>query len=187
METVNIPLPANVHLFGKANFSQWPIDCLANYIEKKMKLTLLDADKAMEEIAKQENKLNLCLRQIRKDLSEFIFNCFAHHKKEEQLLRPLIAEMVQYKEQNLLRKNIKAFYQVDDLVFALDQEHAMQNAELTRTGISIKDFSGTQQETWQYKKLFTLFADFEKNIQLHTYMQSKELFPTLVLMKYTAV
>jgi regulator of cell morphogenesis and NO signaling len=187
METVNIPLPADIHLFGKAKFSEWPIDCLANYIEKKMKLTLVDADKAMEEIAKRENKLNLYFRQVRKDLTEVILNCFSHYNKEEQLLRPLIAEMLLYKEQNLSRKSVDALYQIDDLVLALDLEHAIQNTELTRIGISIKDFGDSQQETGQFKKLFSLFAIFERNFHLHIYMQSKVLFPTLLLMKYTAV
>ena len=171
----------------KINYNSWPLDCLANYIEKLQHKTITDKSKSILQnmtLVKSSCTIpNNYFMQLEDLFTESVNRLSAHMKKEEQHLFPFINEMMQAKELNRGINRI-ALDKIEWLIELLNDEHAIERkrlksgAELRANCIAISNVNRP------LNTLLTGLAEFEEACELHIDLQYKFLFPKILIAKY---
>jgi regulator of cell morphogenesis and NO signaling len=170
----------------KVDYNSWPLDWLANYVEKKQRKSLTEISKAIRPkltlMVSLHRSYNSDLLQMEMLLNDSIKQLNDHMKKEETGLFPFIRELILAKE---LKKGVNqdAFVKIEALILLLNEDHNRESQRMKL--ISQKNDSCTALGTYSkmHKVLFTGLSDFQEELELHIYLQSKFLFPKIMSMK----
>ena len=173
----------------KVDYNSWPLDWLANYIEKRQRRSLTVISEAMKRkpglINSMHRNCNSYLPQIMTLFNESIKRLFDHMKKEEAGLFPFIRELINAKELNK-GVNRLAFVKVEALILRLNEDHNRENQRLKLITQRKKSYTSLDTHSKMHKALFITLRDFQEDLELHIYLQSKFLFPKIISMKYDA-
>jgi len=171
----------------KVDYNSWPLDWLANYIEKRQRRSLAVISESMR---RKPGLINSMHRNCNSDLSQImtLFNestkqLFDHMKKEEAGLFPFIRELIYAKE---LSKGVNrpAFIKIEALILRLNEDHNRESQRLKLISQKKNSYTSLDIHCKIHKALFTAFSDFQEDLELHIYLQSKFLFPKIISMKY---
>jgi len=171
----------------KVDYNSWPLDWLANYIEKKQRRSLTEISEAMSRkpglVSSLHRNCNSDLLQIMMVFNKSIKQLFDHMKKEELGLFPFIRELIHARE---LGKGVNRpdFLKIEALILRLNEDHNRENRRLKLISQMKNSFTSLGIYGKMHKTLFTTFSDFQEDLELHIYLQSKFLFPKILSMKY---
>lgn len=185
---MNISQTAHVKTAARqynVDFNWWPIDWLANYTKKKQRKTITDTSIAIRENIDLINnscaRQNIFFQQINELFSGLVNRLAAHMKKEEEDLFPVIREIIQAKELNRCINRV-AWDKMECLIEQLNDEHDVESKRL-KLSMQLRDndqiYKGCSKEI---KTLYTGLVEFEQDFELHIYLQSKLLFPKLMIL-----
>jgi len=171
----------------KVDYNSWPIDWLANYIEKKQRRSITETAKAIRQklslIYSKYGNSNSNLLQIEMLFNESIKQLYQHMKKEEESLFPFIREMMLAKELNRGIKGL-AFAKTETVIMLLNEDHKIESQRLKLIVQLQNSYTAFSTYCKMHKALFAMFRDFQEDLELHIYLQSKFLFPKVIAMKY---
>jgi len=171
----------------KVDYNSWPLDWLANYIEKKQRRSMTEISKAIGPklglISSMRRNYNSDLLQMARLFNESIKQLFDHMKKEEAGLFPFIRELILAKE---LSKGVNrhAFVKIEALILLLNEDHKRESQRLELISQKKNSYTALGTDNKMHKALFTTISDFQKDLDLHIYLQSKFLFPKIISIKY---
>lgn len=172
-----------VILQHKVDYNSWPLEWLANYIEKLQRKTITDKSKAiLQNINLIKNK-NHCFLQLEEFFKASVTRLSAHMKKEEQDLFPFIREMVHAKELNR-RIHWIGLNKIESLIELLNSDHAVEKKLLKSSEELRENCIATSNGSRLVRTLFTGLAEFEQACELHVDLQYKFLFPKILVAKY---
>jgi regulator of cell morphogenesis and NO signaling len=172
-----------VILRHKVDYNSWPLEWLANYIEKLQRKTIADKSKAILQNINLIRSKNHYLLQLEEFFRESVTRLSAHMKKEEQYLFPFIREMVQAKELNR-RIHWIGFDKIESLIELLNCEHAVEKIRLKSSAEIRENCIAVSNVSSPVRTLFTGLAEFEQACELHIHLQYKFLFPKIIVAKY---
>jgi regulator of cell morphogenesis and NO signaling len=171
----------------KVDYNSWPLDWLANYIEKLQRKTVTEKSEViLQNISLIRNncgKRNNYFLQLEELFTESVNRLSAHMKKEEQHLFPFIREMVQAKELNR-RINRIELDRIEWLIEILNDEHDSEKKQLLLSTELRENCVGLSNFSKPVSFLLTVLTEFEKSFELHTYLQINFLFPKIITEKY---
>ena len=182
----NKPTDFTLSLY-KVDYNSWPIDWLVNYIEKKQRLSITETTKTIRQkfslIYSFYGNRNSDLLQMEKLFNESVKQLYAHMKKEEAGLFPLIREMMLARE---LNQDIKrpAFATIEAAVMILTEDHKRESERLKWISQIKNSYTALGTSSKMHKALFAILRGFQEDLELHIYLQSKFLFPKIISMKY---
>lgn len=168
---------------GDIDFNSWPLDLLADYVEKTHHRYVEENSTVLlqylNKLCKVHGDRHPELFEINELFSEGVKELAAHMKKEELLLFPFIKKMVAAKaSQEVLAK--PHFGSVENPVAMMKHEHSVEGerfakiAELTNYYKFPEDACGTYQVT------FKMLEDFEQDLHKHIHLENNILFPKAI-------
>lgn len=162
------------------DFKSWPLDLLADYIEKKHHRYV---EKQIPVLKQYLNKLCKVHGEMHPELHEIAehFNMTAgeltmHMKKEELMLFPWIRKMVKALGQgeSLDRPH---FGSVKNPIAAMMQEHENEGERFMLIAQLSGDYAPPEDACSTYRVTFSLLQEFENDLHKHIHLENNILFP----------
>ena len=173
---------------GDIDFNSWPLDLLADYVEKTHHRYVEENSTVLlqylNKLCKVHGDRHPELFEINKLFTESAHELAAHMKKEELILFPFIKRMVAAK-QNGEELPKPHFGTVENPVAMMKHEHTTEGerfqkiAELTNNYQFPEDACGTYQVT------FRMLEDFEQDLHKHIHLENNILFPKAIELEKT--
>lgn len=168
------------------DFKTWPLDLLADYIEKKHhryveeKMPILN--QYLQRLCQVHGSQHPELFEIKEAFQLSSGELAAHMKKEEFILFPHIRKMVMAKTSNT---NLKPphFGTVQNPVQMMMNEHTVEGDRFARISELSNNYTPPSDGCNTYKVAFALLNEFEQDLHLHIHLENNILFPKAILME----
>jgi len=162
------------------DFKSWPLDLLADYIEKKHHRYVEERIPVLKQYL---NKLCKVHGERRPELFEITehFNASAgelamHMKKEELVLFPWVRKMVKAQQQKENLGN-PHFATVQNPIQMMMQEHDNEGERFRKIAVLSDDYTPPADACNTYRVAFSLLQEFENDLHQHIHLENNILFP----------
>jgi len=166
----------------KANvdFQSWPLDLLADYIEKKhhryIEQRSPEIKAYLDKLCKVHGNNHPELFKINELFSEGAGELAQHMKKEELMLFPKIKGLVKLVEKNDSEANKKPG-SVSSIVQAMIAEHENEGVRFKQIAELTDNYSVPADGCSTYNVTFSLLKEFEEDLYMHIHLENNILFP----------
>ncbi len=166
----------------KANvdFQSWPLDLLADYIEKKhhryIEQRSPEIKAYLDKLCKVHGNNHPELFKINELFSEGAGELAQHMKKEELMLFPKIKGLVKLVEKNNSEANKKPG-SVSSIVQAMIAEHENEGVRFKQIAELTDNYSVPADGCSTYNVTFSLLKEFEEDLYMHIHLENNILFP----------
>lgn len=172
---------------GAADYLSWPLDLLADYIEKKhhryvtSQIPLLE--RYLEKIAKVHGNQHPELHEIRSLFSEGAAGLSAHMKKEELMLFPLIRKMEQTRQAGKQadgKKILATFGAIEHPIQKMMREHDTEGERFRKIRQLSSNYDTPVDGCTSYRLTYSFLQAFEADLHLHIHLENNILFPKAI-------
>jgi len=166
----------------KANvdFQSWPLDLLADYIEKKhhryIEQRSPEIKAYLDKLCKVHGNNHPELFKITELFSEGAGELAQHMKKEELMLFPKIKGIVKLVEKNDSEANKKPG-SVSSIVQSMIAEHENEGVRFKQIAELTDNYSVPADGCSTYNVTFSLLKEFEEDLYMHIHLENNILFP----------
>lgn len=168
---------------GTTDYQSWPLDLLADYIEKKHhryveeKIPILK--QYLDKLCRVHGNRHPELFEITEHFKASGGELAAHMKKEELVLFPFIRKMVKAKPGGE-KIGQPYFGTVQNPVQMMMHEHDAEG-ERFRKIVSLSDnYTPPADACGTYRVTFALLKEFEEDLHLHIHLENNILFPKAI-------
>jgi len=170
---------SNLQNNNATDYTNWPLDLLADYIEKKhhryVRTKTQEILPYLNKIIKVHGDRHPELLEVEKLFQESCNDLAEHMVKEEQILFPHIRSMV---EANELGQSIKApFGTVHNPIKMMMHEHDTEGRRFEKIAELTDDYTPPIDACNTYRITFALLKEFEQDLHLHIHLENNILFP----------
>lgn len=175
---------------GKAglDFNNWPIDLLADYIEKTHHRYV---QKAIPDIVKKLEKINDVHgdkhQELKKVLDLFKASAIAltnHMRKEEMILFPFIRKMV---AEGISSSDEISMNSVSNPIKQMMIEHENEGERYTTIAGLTKNYSVPDDGCNTYRITMDLLHEFDSDLHQHIHLENNILFPKALKLESSSV
>lgn len=165
---------------GTIDFQSWPLDLLADYIEKKHhryveeKIPVLKP--YLEKLCKVHGDRHPELFEITEHFNTCAGELSAHMKKEELILFPAIRKMVKAKQTGTKLEK-PHFGTVQNPIQKMMMEHETEGERFRLIDDLSNNYTPPQDACNTYKVTFALLQEFENDLHQHIHLENNILFP----------
>lgn len=165
------------------DFQSWPLDLLADYIEKKhhryVQDKTLEIQPYLDKICKVHGEHNPELFEIKKEFNASAGELASHMKKEELVLFPFIRKMVKAKQEN---KDVDSahFGTVRNPIQMMMDEHTIEGNRFRRIEELSNNYTPPHYACNTYLVSFALLQEFEQDLHQHIHLENNILFPKAI-------
>ncbi len=161
------------------DYSSWPLDLLADYIEKKhhryVETKTQEILPFLEKIIRVHGGRHPELEQVGVLFKESAGELAQHMKKEELILFPYIRKMVQA-EMN--KTNVNAsFGSVKNPIAAMMHEHDTEGERFRTIASLTHNYTPPEDGCNTYRVTLAMLKEFEDDLHLHIHLENNILFP----------
>jgi regulator of cell morphogenesis and NO signaling len=161
-------------------FSQWPADLLADYIEKKHHRYVVQSIPVimqfLEKLCRVHGGRHPELFKVEEAFAASAADLQQHMKKEEQILFPFIRQMVQRRDQGLPPVQ-PPFGSVDNPVRMMMQEHDTEGERFRQIARWTDNYQAPVDGCTTYRVAYAMLQEFEADLHLHIHLENNILFP----------
>ena len=171
---------------GISDYKTWPLDLLADYIEKKHHRYVTSQipviSNLLAKIVQVHGQQHPELHGIQQLFHDGANELTAHMKKEEAILFPMIRKMVQA---NLAgNENVKnSFGTVQNPIRVMMHEHDTEGERFRKMRALGNEFVPPADACNTYKTAYASLEAFEKDLHLHIHLENNILFPGAIEME----
>lgn len=169
------------------DFRSWPLDLLADYIEKKhhryIERTVPALNQYLTKICEVHGARHPELSKIREAFNTAASNLAAHMQKEEMMLFPYIRKMVASKESG--EKTDTGFWTVKNPIHVMMSEHDAEGERFRLISSLSNNYTSPEDACKTYEVAFALLKEFEADLHLHIHLENNILFPGAIAMEAT--
>lgn len=163
-----------------SDYNSWPLDLLADYIEKKHHRYVEEKTPVLKEylekICNVHGDHHSELHGIRELFIKTAGELAMHMKKEELMLFPYIRRMVKAQsEQTQLRP--APFGTIQNPVNAMMSDHEAEGERFREMEEMSNHFTPPEDACNTYKVTFALLKEFQEDLYLHIHLENNILFP----------
>lgn len=165
---------------GTINFKSWPLDLLADYIEKKHhryveeKIPVLKP--YLEKLCRVHGERHPELFEITEYFNKSVGELAAHMKKEEIILFPAIRKMVQAKQSGTTLER-PHFGTVQNPIQMMMMEHESEGERFRLINELSNNYTPPLDGCNTYRVTFALLQEFENDLHRHIHLENNILFP----------
>jgi regulator of cell morphogenesis and NO signaling len=168
------------------DYSSWPLDLLADYIEKKhhryVEAKIGEIKPFLNKIVKVHGDKHSELAEV-----EELFNASAgelamHMKKEELVLFPFIRKMTEAKHTG---QSIPAphFGTIQNPISMMHHEHDAEGERFRKIAELTNNYTPPTDACNTYRVTFLMLKEFEEDLHLHIHLENNILFPKSIEME----
>lgn len=176
----------SVNTNSATDYQSWPLDLLADYIEKKhhryVETKTPELKAYLTKICSVHGKSHPELYEIEKEFSASAGELAVHMKKEELMLFPYIRKMVQCSTTGEALPASKAGT-IESQVASMMQEHTTEGDRFRKIEMISDNYTPPADACNTYKVTFALLKEFEADLHLHIHLENNILFPNAVVME----
>ena len=168
---------------SEIDFKSWSIDLLADYIEKKhhryVRAKTAEITPYLAKIADVHGDRHPELYEIKELFAQSAADLSAHMIKEENILFPLIREMVEKKArgEKLTRP---PFGSIENPIKAMQIEHDNEGVRFRRISELSNNYETPQDGCNTYRVTLNLLKEFEDDLHRHIHLENNILFPAAI-------
>ncbi|AOC93380.1 Iron-sulfur cluster repair protein ScdA [Flavobacterium anhuiense] len=171
---------------GSIDFNSWPLDLLADYIEKthhryveeKMNVLLPFLDKLCKVHGANHPELF--------KINELFIGCAGelsqHMKKEELVLFPFVKRMVKTKESDGVLSQ-PSFGTVSNPIAMMMHEHDNEGERFREIAELTNNYTPPADACTTYRVTFAMLKEFEADLHKHIHLENNILFPKAVTLE----
>lgn len=162
------------------DFKSWPLDLLADYIEKKhhryVEETIPVLKQYLDKLCKVHCERHPELFEIHEHFNLSAGELAMHMKKEELVLFPWVRKMVKAERRGepLDRPH---FGTVKNPIAAMIQEHDNEGERFRVIAALSNDYTPPEDACNTYRVAFSLLQEFEEDLHRHIHLENNILFP----------
>ncbi|MDN4165012.1 iron-sulfur cluster repair di-iron protein [Cytophagales bacterium LB-30] len=171
---------------GSIDYKSWPIDLLADYIEKKHHRYVLESSVVLQQyldkICSVHGHHHPELHEVNRLFMASIIELKSHMVKEETVLFPYVRKMVRkLNESN--DWSLPLFRSVENPIAMMKNEHEVEGERFQQIRALTDDYTPPQDACNTYRVTFSLLKEFEEDLHLHIHLENNILFPRAIEME----
>ena len=181
-ELQSIPKSGN----GNIDFTSWPLDLLADYIEKthhryvREKTPIIQA--FLEKLCKVHGGRHPELYEIKELFDESAQDLEEHMVKEDTILFPFVREIMKAKTENTVFE-APHFGTVENPVNMMMHEHTVEGERFEKISELTQGYTVPSDGCSTYKVAYQMLQEFENDLHTHIHLENNILFPKTVKME----
>jgi len=170
---------------SSVNYNAWPLDLLADYIEKThhryVTAKIEEILPFLEKIVNVHGKNHPELAEIKQLFVDSAGELTSHMKKEELVLFPYIRKMEQTKQS--VASLHPPFGTVQNPIRMMMHEHDNEGERFRKIAALSNDYTPPEDACNTYKVTFALLKEFEDDLHLHIHLENNILFPKSIALE----
>ncbi len=171
---------------GTADYDSWPIDLLADYIEKKhhryVENQIPVIQQYLKKLCEVHGKKHPELLKINQLFSDSTGELATHMKKEEFILFPYVRKMVKAQHNNELPGKSQ-FDTVQNPIKAMMQEHDNEGQRFREINQLSNNYTVPEDGCQTFRVAYEALREFENDLHLHIHLENNILFPKTIEME----
>lgn len=161
------------------NFNSWPLDLLADYIEKKhhryVEAKIQEITPFLNKVVRVHGDRHPELQEIEQLFIQSAGELTAHMKKEEMILFPFIRKMVSAQQSKTTAQ--APFGTVQNPIQMMMHEHNNEGERFRKIAELSQNYTPPQDACNTYMVTFALLKEFEDDLHQHIHLENNILFP----------
>ena len=170
------------------DYKSWPLDLLADYIEKKhhryVEQRSLEIKPFLDKLCRVHGERHPELFKINEHFTTSIGDLAQHMKKEELVLFPYIRKMIEAKSSGEIPE-APYFGSVENPIEMMKHEHDVEGERFREIARLTNDYNPPSDACNTYRVTFALLKEFEDDLHLHIHLENNILFPGAIAMNET--
>lgn len=168
------------------DYQSWPLDLLADYIEKKhhryIEQTTPAIKQFLDKLCKVHGERHPELFEINAEFNAAAGELAMHMKKEEMILFPFIRKMAnaQYSGELIPRPG---FGSVQNPIEMMKHEHSVEGERFEKMAMLSSNYTAPEDGCTTYRVAYALLKEFENDLHLHIHLENNILFPKAIEME----
>ena len=162
------------------DFKSWPIDLLADYIEKRhhryVETKTAEIKPFLDKVCRVHAERHPELIEIWKNFNETSNELEKHMKKEELILFPYVRKLMKNYLQGTVTE-LPSFGSIINPIKMMMEEHSIEGQRLSNIARLSNNYTVPQDACNTYKVTFALLKEFEEDLHLHIHLENNILFP----------
>ncbi|HPI79502.1 MAG: iron-sulfur cluster repair di-iron protein [Cyclobacteriaceae bacterium] len=171
---------------GNTDYQSWPLDLLADYIEKKHHRYVTERSAEIKpflnKVCRVHGDRHPELLEINEHFNATADELAQHMVKEESVVFPYIREMVKAKAGNS-KPDAPHFGTIQNPIQAMMDEHTTEGDRYRKIEGLTNGYTPPQDACSTYKVTFALLQEFEQDLHLHIHLENNILFPKAIAME----
>lgn len=165
------------------DYKTWPIDLLADYIEKKhhryVEEKTQEIKPYLDKICRVHGERHPELFEINEHFNATAGELAMHMKKEELIIFPYVRKMVKAKHEKsaLARPH---FESVENPIQAMMDDHTTEGERYRKIEELSDNYNPPADACNTYRVTFALLKEFEQDLHLHIHLENNILFPRAI-------
>lgn len=165
------------------DYQSWPIDLLADYIEKKhhryVESKIQEIKPYLDKICRVHGDRHPELFEINEQFNAAAGELAMHMKKEELVLFPFIRKMVKARQENT-QLDAPHFGTVENPIQMMRHEHNTEGERFRKIEALSNNYTPPADACNTYRVTFSLLKEFEADLHLHIHLENNILFPKAI-------
>lgn len=162
------------------DYRSWPLDLLADYIEKKhhryVEEKIIEIKPYLDKICRVHGDRHPELLEMNELFLKGTGVLVQHMKKEELILFPYVRKIVKAKQENI-QADIPAFGTVQNPIEMMMNEHEAEGERFRKISELSNNYTPPVDACNTYRVTFALLNEFEEDLHLHIHLENNILFP----------
>ena len=171
---------------GTIDYKTWPLDLLADYVEKKhhryVQQKTLEITPFLEKIARVHGENHPELLKVRDEFAASAGELAMHMKKEELIVFPFVRKMMKPREEGV-KIDAPHFGTIKNPIAAMMSEHETEGERFRLISDLTNNYTPPEDACSTYKVTFAMLNEFEQDLHLHIHLENNILFPKAVEME----
>lgn len=169
-------------------YRTWPLDLLADYIEKKhhryVQTRTEEIKPFLDKLCKVHGNRHPELFEINDLFKAGSGELAVHMKKEELILFPYVRKMVYAKEHGM-KQDAPHFGTVQNPIAMMMSEHSIEGERFRKISELSNNYTPPEDGCNTYRVTFALLKEFEDDLHLHIHLENNILFPKAIELEKT--
>jgi regulator of cell morphogenesis and NO signaling len=162
------------------DFNSWPIDLLADYIEKTHHRYVSEKTPTLLQFLDKLTRVHGANHPELLEINELFKGCAGelaqHMKKEELILFPFVKKMVHATISDELIEQ-PHFGTVENPIAMMMHEHDAEGVRFRKIAELTNDYTPPSDACNTYKVTFAMLQEFEQDLHKHIHLENNILFP----------
>lgn len=165
------------------DYKSWPIDLLADYIEKKhhryVEEKTQEIKPYLDKICHVHGERHPELFEIQEHFNATAGELAMHMKKEELVLFPFVRKMAKTKQEGT-KLETPHFGTIENPIQMMMNEHTTEGDRFRKIESLSNNYTPPQDACNTYRVTFALLKEFEADLHLHIHLENNILFPEAI-------
>lgn len=168
-------------------YDKWPLDLLANYVQKihhgyvEKAIPVLTA--YLDKIAQVHGNRHPELFEIKSLFAETAGELTKHMKKEELMVFPYVGKLMQLEASGAKELPTPAFGSIATLIDQMEDDHEEEGDRFKKIATLSNNYTPPQDACNTYMVAFQKLREFEEDLHLHIHLENNILFPKSIALE----